>query len=308
VPARIVLESPVPVLLTRTRDEPVMPPVPRTRPAPAARRPVPRPRIVPLPAPGGDRLAVAARSYLSASVMRGPAARSASRWSRRRVAVAAVLVVAVFTFFAARVPLPYHRLGGTTRPAAALVSVTGTPVDPAPGIILVTIVTSEPATLAGVVGARLGHTHDVQPDPDDASATSAKWANRNLMDEAGTTATAVALHHLDVGPDAVHVAVTPHGLGGPSAGLAMALELVDLLSPGDLTGGHVVAVSGALSPDGRVGTVGGIRYKAAAARRAGADVLLVPSAVAGEASIYAGRMRVIPVASFAEALAALRAL
>jgi PDZ domain-containing protein len=222
--------------------------------------------------------------------------------------VAAALVLTVFTFFAARVPLPYHRLGGTTRPAAGLVSVTGTPVDPSAGTILVTIVTSEPVTLAGLMGARLGHGDDVQPDPDDGSATSARWANRQLMDEAGTTATAVALRHLAVAPDAVRVAVTPHGLGGPSAGLAMALELVDLLTPGDLTGGHVVAVSGALAPDGRVGTIGGIRYKAAAARRAGADVLLVPPAVAAEAAVYAGRMRVIPVSSFADALAALRAL
>ena len=40
---------------------------------------------------------------------------------------------------------------------------------------------------------------------------------------------------------------------GPSAGLAYALELLDLLTPGELTGGVPVAVTGDLQPDGTVG-------------------------------------------------------
>jgi PDZ domain-containing protein len=88
----------------------------------------------------------------------------------------------------------------------------------------------------------------------------------------------------------------------------MALELVDLLSPGDLTAGHRVAVSGALAADGRVEPVGGIPYKTAAARMAGADVMLVPPSATVTASTYAGSMRVIPVATFVDALDALAAL
>jgi PDZ domain-containing protein len=245
---------------------------------------------------------------MSASTLRHGATRTRPRRSRRRAALAGVLAVAVLSAFAGRAPLPYHRLGGTTRSAAELVSITGSTVDPTAGTILVTIVTSEPVTVASAVGAWLGRSGDVQPDPDSTSAANFRWTNRHLMTQAGAIATTVALRHLGIAPGVMHVAVTPHGLGGPSAGLAMALELVDRLTAGDLTGGHVVAVSGALEPDGRVDPVGGIRYKAAAARRAGADVLLVPAAVAPEASMYAGGVRVIPVISFEEALAALQSL
>jgi predicted S18 family serine protease len=69
-----------------------------------------------------------------------------------------------------------------------------------------------------------------------------------------------------------------------------------------------VAVSGALAPDGRVEAVGGIRYKAAAARRAGADVLIVPSTQARHAATYAGGVRVVAVSSFADALSVLASL
>lgn len=88
----------------------------------------------------------------------------------------------------------------------------------------------------------------------------------------------------------------------------MALELVDLVSPGDLTRGHRVAVSGALAPDGRVEAVGGMRFKVAAARRSGADVMLVPETQARDAAAYAGGVRIVAVTSFADALAALESL
>jgi PDZ domain-containing protein len=300
VPARLVLESPVPVLLARAREEPA---VVRTHQPP--RPPVPRPRAVPRPRSDGDRLAVAARSYLTVATPLRVPLRRRPRWSRRRIAALVVAIALACGAFSTRVSLPYHRLGGTTRPATELVSVPGVPADRAGGDFLVTIVTAEPVTIAGALGAWLDH-RDIQRDPDPTLVTSARWTNRRLMDEAGETATAVALHHLGLDERAVRVAFTPHGLGGPSAGLAMALELVDLLSPGDLTGGRRVAVSGALAPDGRVGAVGGIRYKTVAALRAGADVLLVPPQVAPEARRFAGPMLVIPVASFTDALAALR--
>jgi PDZ domain-containing protein len=215
---------------------------------------------------------------------------------------------AVFVVAAARVPLPYHRLGGATVPAAGMVSITGRPVDRSAGRILVTVVTARPVTLAGALRAWADRSNDVYPDQTGPAAYNTKWTNQRLMEDAGATATTVALRELALDPARVHVTVEPHGLGGPSAGLAMALEMVDLLSPGDLTGGRIVAVSGALEPSGRVGTVGGIRYKAAAARRAGADVMLVPPDLVAEASLFAGSVRVIPVASFADALAALAAV
>ena len=66
-------------------------------------------------------------------------------------------------------------------------------------------------------------------------------------------------------------------IGGPSAGLMFALSVYDTLTPGTLTGGEVVAGTGSITPDGRVGPIGGVRQKIAAAEEAGAEVFLVPA-------------------------------
>lgn len=93
---------------------------------------------------------------------------------------------------------------------------------------------------------------------------------------------------------------------GPSAGLAYALELVDVLTPGELTGGRVVAATGDLHADGTVGPIGGVAQKAITVRRAGATVFLVPRANLDEARSRAGDgLRVMPVDSFGDALRAL---
>jgi PDZ domain-containing protein len=75
---------------------------------------------------------------------------------------------------------------------------------------------------------------------------------------------------LDVGIDSGQV-------GGPSAGLAFTLALLDELTPGELTGGAKVAVTGEIGLDGRVGAIGGLPQKAVAVRNAGAKVFLVPA-------------------------------
>jgi PDZ domain-containing protein len=66
-------------------------------------------------------------------------------------------------------------------------------------------------------------------------------------------------------------------IGGPSAGLAFTLSLIDRLTPGSLTGGHKVAVTGTIEVNGSVGPVGGVRQKTVAAIAAGATVFIVPS-------------------------------
>lgn len=96
---------------------------------------------------------------------------------------------------------------------------------------------------------------------------------------------------------------------GPSAGLAYALELVDLLTPGELTGGMAVAVTGDLRPDGSVGPIGGVEQKTVTVRRAGAKVFLVPSANLEEAQDRAGDdLQVFAVDSFDDALQVLGGL
>jgi Lon-like protease len=68
------------------------------------------------------------------------------------------------------------------------------------------------------------------------------------------------------------------GVGGPSACLAYTLALLDLLTPGELTGGADVAVTGTIDRLGNVGPIGGLEHKAIAARRDGYDVFFVPAA------------------------------
>lgn len=64
---------------------------------------------------------------------------------------------------------------------------------------------------------------------------------------------------------------------GPSAGLAWTLGLIDRLTPGSLTGGRRVAVTGTIDADGRVGEVGGIAQKMATVKRAGVKTFLYPA-------------------------------
>jgi PDZ domain-containing protein len=73
-------------------------------------------------------------------------------------------------------------------------------------------------------------------------------------------------------------------VGGPSAGLVFATAIVDKLTPGDLTGGQEIAGTGTIDADGRVGPIGGIRFKMDAARHDGATAFLVPAGNCSEAA------------------------
>lgn len=98
-------------------------------------------------------------------------------------------------------------------------------------------------------------------------------------------------------------------IGGPSAGLALTLSLIDKLSPQSITGGRQIAVTGTMQPDGSVGPIGGIRQKVAAVEAAGVKYFLVPVANAKDARQAAGSdLRIIPVKSLDDALAELRTL
>ncbi|MFN8019653.1 MAG: S16 family serine protease [Acidimicrobiales bacterium] len=97
-------------------------------------------------------------------------------------------------------------------------------------------------------------------------------------------------------------------VGGPSAGLAFTLAILDRLTPGSLTGGKKVAVTGTIELDGSVGPVGGVDHKTEAAVRQGAELFLVPPDEYDMAKKAArGRIRIEAVSSLDEALAALEA-
>ncbi len=65
-------------------------------------------------------------------------------------------------------------------------------------------------------------------------------------------------------------------VGGPSAGLAFTLAILDVLTDGEMTNGVNVVATGTISRDGNVGPVGGVRHKVVAAERADGDLFLVP--------------------------------
>ena len=75
----------------------------------------------------------------------------------------------------------------------------------------------------------------------------------------------------------VKVSVRTQNIGGPSAGLAMTLGIIDKLSSGRLTGNRIVAATGTIDQDGNVGDVGGVAEKTIAVERAGATVFFVPT-------------------------------
>jgi Lon-like protease len=107
------------------------------------------------------------------------------------------------------------------------------------------------------------------------------------------------------------VAIDTANIGGPSAGLAMTLSMINKLSAGSLTGDHVIAATGTMSVDGQVGAVGGVEEKAVAVHRAGATYFIVPD---GDGDVNAARaadqpdLTILPVRSLKQALHDLRRL
>jgi PDZ domain-containing protein len=97
----------------------------------------------------------------------------------------------------------------------------------------------------------------------------------------------------------------PSTVGGPSAGMMFALSIYDVLTPGSLTGGKVVAGTGTIDPDGNVGPIGGIGQKLPAAQRDGARLFLVDADNCAEAvrSHYdPDKMRLVKVSTLSEAI------
>ena len=106
----------------------------------------------------------------------------------------------------------------------------------------------------------------------------------------------------------IPVKIDAGSIGGPSAGLAFALDVLEELGR-DVTRGYKVAATGELDMDGTVEPIGGVKQKAIGVRRAGVDVFLVPAGDnAKEARKCAGPVKVIPVESFRQALHALATL
>jgi PDZ domain-containing protein len=101
----------------------------------------------------------------------------------------------------------------------------------------------------------------------------------------------------------VDISINAGNVGGPSAGLAFALDIYDELGP-DIDDDRRIVVTGELFLNGHVEEIGGIKQKTVAAREADADLFLVPVKNEAAARRYAGDLDVVPVSSFQEALSA----
>jgi len=133
----------------------------------------------------------------------------------------------------------------------------------------------------------------VQAQNDAVAAARAYLHERGIVDDSAVVGQDISFGLQDV--------------GGPSAGLALALQIVSDYMGRDLTGGRVVVVTGAIGAAGNVMAVGGVAIKARAAAEASAALMLVPAAEVNEVGSQAGKVRVVGVSSLDQAVAALRA-
>ncbi|MBA3021437.1 S16 family serine protease [Propionicimonas sp.] len=105
----------------------------------------------------------------------------------------------------------------------------------------------------------------------------------------------------------VSFAVDP-SVGGSSAGLMFALAIYDRLTPGELVAGQVIAGTGTMSADGKIGGIGGVTEKIAAAARDKATVFLLPKQNCANVAAVPAGVRLVPVESLSEAIDSLAAL
>jgi PDZ domain-containing protein len=191
--------------------------------------------------------------------------------------------------------LPDTPAAGVLRVNDVLVAVDGERFDDADDLTRILGGKAPGDTVAVTVRATDGSEHDVDitlaPSPDDPA--------RGIM--------GVALQAVVIDYDfPVDVSIDTGDVGGPSAGLAFTLAIMDDLTPGELTGGDDVAVTGTIAADGTVGPVGGTGQKAAAVRREGIKLFLVPRDDYADAVAHAGKgLKVVAVGTVDDALAVL---
>jgi PDZ domain-containing protein len=182
---------------------------------------------------------------------------------------------------------------------------------------VIVAVDGQPVDQPDVIGAMLqgggpGGTHLLTVERPAGSSTRVDVSLQTIAapDDPDRAVIGIAPEDRIVGFDfPIDVTIDSGTVGGPSAGLAFTLAVLDVLTPGELTGGHRVAVTGTMSLDGTVGPVGGGAQKAITVRDAGYEVFLVPSDELKEVeAAIGGDLRVVAVDTLTEALDALDSL
>lgn len=178
---------------------------------------------------------------------------------------------------------------GKLQVADIITAVDGTPVTSAPG--LTDLIRAKPAgTERALTVTRAGQT----------VAVAITTQDREGQPRIGVEIEEKAPFQLAIKLDEI---------GGPSAGLMFTLGIIDKLKPEDLTGGKIIAGTGTIDADGNVGEIGGIPQKLVGAKRAGAEVFLVPEGNCAEAKQNAvDGLPMFKVATLDDALTALDAL
>lgn len=186
---------------------------------------------------------------------------------------------------------------------------------PPDGALVVSVLPGSPATRAGVQPGDV--LRAVDGEPIDGPSRLRELVGLNPE---GLTLTVDHLGELDfvkVYPRAGKIGVLATGsyaeslegllsvetgsVGGSSAGLMMTLAILDVMYPGDLTGGLHVAGTGTISFDGTVGPVAGVDYKVRAAVESGAEWFMIPTSLVSEVSAPKG-IRLVAVDTLDEAL------
>lgn len=124
-------------------------------------------------------------------------------------------------------------------------------------------------------------------------------------------------------PPGVSVDIETAGIGGPSAGTAFTLTLIDEITPGSLMGDQRIAVTGEIDIDGKVGAIGGLNSKASAVKQVGVKYFLVPAdqpdagpdpdrpnpdSIEAARRVVGDDVEIIPIATIDDALAVLARL
>jgi len=188
------------------------------------------------------------------------------------------------------------------QPDDVVVSFAGQPIETLPELI--EIVSSRQPGEVVALGVRRGESEDVL------------IINVKLIsapDDSGRTIIGLMPRDTRTVKTPFEVGIDTDSIGGPSAGLAFTLALIDELSKGSLTGNTRVAATGTIDGDESVGAVGAIPQKAIAARDAGAKLFLIPAGqsaqdIADARRIGGAQMRVETVATLQDALDLLRGI
>ncbi len=154
------------------------------------------------------------------------------------------------------------------------------------------------------VGVTPGEEVDLTVRRDEKPVTKLTVGTRAAQDEPERAVMGVEVQDTEDFEFPLDIEIDAGGIGGPSAGLAFALDIVDELGE-DLDRGRTVVATGELALDGTVLPIGGVKQKAIGARDAGADIFLVPDANFEEARDAVEDLEVIPVSTFDEALSVL---